>query len=88
MQSSRVSCYLLTPYQKNILHLYFGISSTILDNVYNKPSIPINNTNKTLYFDKKYNNTKLINSDKKFKKIHEIVCFLKVVEIIIFKYMN
>lgn len=61
--TGRVPCELLLEEQKDILHIYFGISST------NMLSKNANRNNKSLYFGKKNNKTKYMNNTINFKKI-------------------
>ena len=79
VSKTRITCNILNPDKKSILHLFFGISSTIIDNVQNRPSQITNNNNiaKDLYFGKINTNFKLKNTSIKFKRIKEIICFFK-----------
>ena len=54
----RIPCELLSEDQKNSLHIHFGISTTIIDNVQNRP-LHSNGIIKELYFGKTNTNSKL-----------------------------
>jgi hypothetical protein len=75
VSKSRISCELLNDEQKTILHLYFGISTSILDNVQTNPSI--NNNVKHLYYGKTKKQIKMQNSSSKYIKINDLESFFE-----------
>jgi len=83
--NTNVLCDLLTEEQKNILHIYVGISTDILSNISERPINNDTDTVKTLYFGKNKNNItkKFINSSKTFKKLYDIESFFEGTKLLI-----